>query len=38
MAYTDPPIRTIRLHGVLATKFGETFDYVARDAVHAIRP
>ncbi|WP_340618470.1 tail assembly protein [Xenorhabdus entomophaga] len=37
MTYTDPPLRTIRLHGVLAAKFGATFEYAARDAPHAIR-
>ncbi len=37
MAYIDHPLRTIRLHGVLATKFGATFEYAARDAPHAIR-
>ncbi|WP_420497527.1 tail assembly protein [Xenorhabdus griffiniae] len=37
MTYTDPPLRTIRLHGVLAAKFGTTFEYAARDAPHAIR-
>ncbi|MEQ1977458.1 tail assembly protein [Xenorhabdus sp. SGI240] len=37
MAYIDSPLRTIRLHGVLAAKFGGTFEYAARDALHAIR-
>ncbi|MDC9591058.1 tail assembly protein [Xenorhabdus sp. XENO-10] len=37
MTYTDPPLRTIRLHGVLAAKFSPTFEYAARDALHAIR-
>ncbi|MDX7992971.1 tail assembly protein [Xenorhabdus littoralis] len=37
MAYTNTPLRTIRLHGVLDAKFGATFEYAARDAPHAIR-
>lgn len=37
MTLIDPPPRTIRLHGVLASKFGATFEYTARDALHAIR-
>ncbi|WP_426577011.1 tail assembly protein [Xenorhabdus stockiae] len=37
MTLTDLPLRTIRLHGVLATKFGATFEYAARDALHAFR-
>ncbi|MDE9447749.1 tail assembly protein [Xenorhabdus bovienii] len=37
MVYTDPPLRTLRLHGVLAAKFGATFNYAVRDAPHAIR-
>ncbi|PHM45869.1 putative tail component of prophage [Xenorhabdus mauleonii] len=37
MVSTESSLRTIRLHGVLATKFGATFNYAARDAPHAIR-
>ncbi|MBD2786199.1 tail assembly protein [Xenorhabdus sp. DI] len=37
MTYIDTPLRTIRLHGTLAAKFGETFEYAARDTLHAIR-
>ncbi|CDG90570.1 tail assembly protein [Xenorhabdus bovienii] len=36
MAYIDIPMRTVRLHGPLISRFGKEFKYKARDARHAI--
>ncbi|PHM63744.1 tail assembly protein [Xenorhabdus ishibashii] len=36
MAFIDTPVRTVRLHGTLISRFGKEFQYKARDARHAI--
>ncbi|KMJ45075.1 phage tail assembly protein [Xenorhabdus khoisanae] len=36
MAFIDVPMRTVRFHGPLISRFGKEFKYKARDARHAI--
>ncbi|CDH24384.1 MULTISPECIES: tail assembly protein [Xenorhabdus] len=36
MAFIDVPMRTVRLHGSLISRFGKEFKYKAQDARHAM--
>ncbi|MDE9458772.1 tail assembly protein [Xenorhabdus bovienii] len=36
MAFIDVPMRTVRFHGPLISRFGKEFKYKARDARHAM--
>ncbi|MCP9270038.1 tail assembly protein [Xenorhabdus sp. XENO-1] len=36
MAFIDVPMRTVRFHGPLISRFGKEFKYKARDARHAL--